>query len=180
MYNTDLSYTNLRGANLENAFLEEANFQYANLETAYLKEAKLSRANLKGANLRKAHLTGANLHSADLSNADLTGAEKEIDSAEIDFYENNKDKIIFAIAVNETECWLLTLFDIKKGKLPIENSCLHHLNQHLENSKIEIKSKKGEYEKPIDPKKKDTKQYERLSDRFADDKDLLQIGRAHV
>ena len=98
---------------------------------------------------------------------------EEIDSAEIDFYENNKDKIIFAIAVNETECWLLTLFDIKKGKLPIENSCLHHLNQHLENSKIEIKSKKGEYEKPIDPKKKDTKQYERLSDRFADDKDLL-------
>ena len=56
-------------------------------------------------------------------------------------------------------------------KLPIENSCLYHLNQFLEKNKIEIK--KGEYEKQIDVKKKDTKQYERLSNPFADDKNLL-------
>ncbi|WP_019499423.1 hypothetical protein [Pseudanabaena sp. PCC 6802] len=47
-----------------------------------------------------------------------------------DFYSQNEDKIIFAIAVHSTECWLLPLYYSDKKKAKIIN-CLSTLNQAL-------------------------------------------------
>lgn len=85
----DLSYTDLTGVNLENAFLYGANLidtnlQGANLENKDLRSvdftgANLANANIAGANLRFAIMEGANLRyaimdGADMSMSDLQGA----------------------------------------------------------------------------------------------------------
>ena len=62
----DLSYANLRSADLS-----YANLSYANLRSADLSYANLSSANLRSADLRSADLSYADLRSADLSYADL-------------------------------------------------------------------------------------------------------------
>jgi hypothetical protein len=68
---------NLRGANLEDAYLRGANLRGANLEDAYLRGAYLKGANLEDANLRGANLRGANLEDAYLRGAYLKGANLE-------------------------------------------------------------------------------------------------------
>ena len=85
----DLRYTNLRGANLDEAMLQRAllvganlqraRFREANLEHAYLIEADLEGAffvwaKLQGASFKDANLRGAELQQADLMLADLTRA----------------------------------------------------------------------------------------------------------
>jgi uncharacterized protein YjbI with pentapeptide repeats len=65
----NLSWANLRGADLR-----EANLSWANLRGADLSGADLSWANLRGADLRGADLSGADLSGADLSGANLSGA----------------------------------------------------------------------------------------------------------
>ncbi|EPE0821681.1 pentapeptide repeat-containing protein [Listeria monocytogenes] len=67
----DLSGANLRRADLSGANLRGANLSYANLSYADLRRADLSGANLRRANLRGANLSGANLRGANLSYADL-------------------------------------------------------------------------------------------------------------
>lgn len=70
-----------------------------------------------------------------------------------DFYELNGHRIIFAIAVDEIECWLLPLFYTDKTQAAI-NNCLFKLNQKLpENSKI-------------NPNNKDKRVYQRISRDF--------------
>ena len=63
-YKKDLSYANLRYANLSSADLS-----YANLSFAKVRSADLSSADLSYANLRSADLSSANLRSANLSYA---------------------------------------------------------------------------------------------------------------
>ncbi len=63
----DLSYTNLRGRNLQNADL-----RLANLKGAHLTGANLRGANLFQANLREAALDGADLQNANLREANLS------------------------------------------------------------------------------------------------------------
>jgi hypothetical protein len=75
----DLSYTDMRGVNLNGANLEQTNFYQANLAGANLREANLagtilSAANLEGANLYLANLEGAILSAANLERANLSGA----------------------------------------------------------------------------------------------------------
>ena len=65
---------NLTYADLRDAELTGANLTYANLTYADLRDAELTGANLRGVNLRGADLTDANLRDASLINADLTGA----------------------------------------------------------------------------------------------------------
>jgi uncharacterized protein YjbI with pentapeptide repeats len=62
----DLSYANLRGANLSGADLTGANLNVANLGGANLKGANLTGANLNLTNLTRANLTGANLTQTSL------------------------------------------------------------------------------------------------------------------
>lgn len=73
----DLSYTDIRGANLHKANLELANLYQVNLSKANLSGANLcgvilTAANLSGANLRGANLSGAILSAANLSGANLS------------------------------------------------------------------------------------------------------------
>ena len=70
----NLSYANLRDANLRDADLSGANLREANLRSAYLSGAHLIGANLREANLRNANLIGANLREANLRNANLRNA----------------------------------------------------------------------------------------------------------
>ena len=81
----NLSYVDIRGANLCGANLRKvnlgqsilyrANLIDANLENANLKGAVLSAANLKGANLARANLCGAILNAANLYGTNLTHAD---------------------------------------------------------------------------------------------------------
>jgi hypothetical protein len=88
----DLSYVDLRGANLygaqldsailvgshlEGADLERAYLRGASLSKAHLEDALLVRAHLVGAVLSRAHLEGARLVQADLRNAYLMAAHLE-------------------------------------------------------------------------------------------------------
>jgi uncharacterized protein YjbI with pentapeptide repeats len=66
----DLSFADLRGANLSSA-----NLRGAYLNFAHLRDANLRDANLRGTNLRDAHLSFADLSGADLSDAHLRGAD---------------------------------------------------------------------------------------------------------
>ena len=68
------SCTNLEGADLGDANLENANLRRANLVDANLKNAKLEGADLTGAKLKGANLKNANLKGADLWGANLKGA----------------------------------------------------------------------------------------------------------
>jgi hypothetical protein len=70
----NLSWANLRKADLTYANLREAELSCANLCKADLSWANLSGAALSCANLRKAELIGANLCQADLGGAYLSGA----------------------------------------------------------------------------------------------------------
>ena len=63
----DLSWANLREADLSGVDLSGANLSWANLSGADLREANLSWANLREADLR----------GADLSGVDLSGAKGE-------------------------------------------------------------------------------------------------------
>ena len=72
--NINLSYADLRGADLRSAYLSYADLRGADLRGADLRSAYLSGADLRGANLRSAYLSYADLRSADLSGANLRGA----------------------------------------------------------------------------------------------------------
>ena len=65
MEKTKLQFSNLTGANLQNANLKKAKFQEANLQSA----------NLKNANLSEAGMLESNLQYADLGNTNLKGAQ---------------------------------------------------------------------------------------------------------
>ena len=77
---TNLKYSNLRGADLRNANLSysdlyNANLYNANLECSNLRDADLYNANLEGANLKCSNLRGVNLSYTNLSYSDLRGAD---------------------------------------------------------------------------------------------------------
>ena len=70
----DLSYRDLRNANLCRAYLRNADLSNANLCRANLSHADLCRADLCRADLSHANLCNANLRDADLRDADLRNA----------------------------------------------------------------------------------------------------------
>jgi len=67
----DLSYANLRDAQLNDAQLSYANLSYADFRDAQLSLTDLNGANLFNADLLRAYLGDANLNNADLSTANL-------------------------------------------------------------------------------------------------------------
>jgi uncharacterized phosphosugar-binding protein len=97
----DLSYTNLVGANLENANLHDvdfvgANLSYANFKNADLHLAKLENANLyntyfESTNLSEAFLyLSANINNADLANANLNEARLSLSAdSNVSFVKGN-------------------------------------------------------------------------------------------
>ena len=94
----DLSYADLRSANLSGA----------NLSYADLRSADLSYADLRSADLRSADLSGANLRSADLSGAD--GLLSAIDYLTEHFEKTDEGFIAyktFGSEYNPPEKWVL-------------------------------------------------------------------------
>ncbi|MGA2504957.1 MAG: pentapeptide repeat-containing protein [Anaerolineales bacterium] len=75
LFGADLSWANLRGANLTSANLSMANLLGTSLNGANLSKANLTGACLNGADLREADLKGATLHWAALEEAKLFGAK---------------------------------------------------------------------------------------------------------
>ena len=71
----DLSYSDLKHANLGGVDLRRANLNHADLRDANLSHADLSHADLRDADLKHADLRGAYLRNADLSCANLSGAD---------------------------------------------------------------------------------------------------------
>ena len=69
-----LSDSDLRRADLSDAYLRRADLSDADLSGAYLRGADLRDADLWRADLRRANLRGADLSDAYLRRADLTGA----------------------------------------------------------------------------------------------------------
>jgi hypothetical protein len=65
---------NLKGVNLQNAYLRHANLQRAYLRSAKLQKANLQRANLQGARLMETNLQGAHLELANLQDVNLWDA----------------------------------------------------------------------------------------------------------
>lgn len=74
LWDTDLSYADLRNAVLSYADLRGADLRYADLRGVYLTDADLRGAYLTDADLWGADLSGANLSGANLRGADLYGA----------------------------------------------------------------------------------------------------------
>ena len=76
----------------------------------------------------------------------------------IEFWKYYEEKIIFAIAVHSTECWLLPLYATSKKEMEVTKNCHNRLENLL---------KKGI--------KKEAIIYEDLSKRFMKSKELLKI-----
>jgi len=64
---------------------------------------------------------------------------EQIDSKK-KFYQEHKEKIIFAISVHSLECWLLPLYSSKKGE--IIHNCFNKLTKEVTK---EVKSKQNLY-----------------------------------
>ena len=108
--NTDLTYSNLKGADLRccdlrGCELEDVDLKGTDLEGANLKNSNLRGCNLRGADLTYSNLMGCDLRGTDLTYSNLVGADLEI----------NKIKHLFQIVPEEGSfvAW-------KKG----ENSCI--------------------------------------------------------
>jgi len=92
--------------------------------------------------------------------------EKIIELIGEEFYEEYSDRIIFAIAVNEIECWLLPVyFTGTKAKKNV--SCIDTLNQVLP-------QKEGFY---IDPKAKSKADYPKLAKNFRKKKAIQKYAK---
>lgn len=77
------------------------------------------------------------------------------------FFEMYQKRILFAISVDEIECWLLPLYCSDKARSSV-NNCLHKLNQVLMKNKKEA----------INPSRKEPRVYEKLSRDFCKHKIL--------
>ncbi len=71
----DLSWADLREADLSQLVLNAASFEGAYLQGANLSEADLSQSKFQGANLQDANLSGTNLMHAELTGANLRRAD---------------------------------------------------------------------------------------------------------
>lgn len=81
-----------------------------------------------------------------------------------EFHGNYAPRILFAISVQSTECWLLPLFFTDNRKSKTVN-CLDTLNQGL-------KTKKPYF---IDPKNKNPRYYDNISSEYTKHKKLMQL-----
>jgi len=67
----------LRGANINGAYLQNINLQKAKLNSAQMQRADLSEAQMQGADLSEAQMQGADLSEAQMQGADLSFAQMQ-------------------------------------------------------------------------------------------------------
>ena len=96
------------------------------------------------------------LPTANLVNQVIEKIESMIEASfEVGFWGNYREKILFAVAVDELECWLLPLFYRDENAKAV-NNCLHKLNKQLRSNK----------QTAINPQAKNRRYYEQLSRPF--------------
>lgn len=78
------------------------------------------------------------------------------------FLAQYRERILFAVAVNEIECWLLPLY-FSAPKASATNGCLFKLNEQLNKEKKRI----------INPNAKQPRQYDEVSSPFCKNKILI-------
>lgn len=83
-----------------------------------------------------------------------------------EFMAKYRTKILFAVAVDEIECWLLPIFFTNKSA-SATNNCLFKLNQQLGSRN----------EKTINPNNKSVRQYDGLSNDFCKPKKLAAASQ---
>ncbi|EAC3455801.1 pentapeptide repeat-containing protein [Listeria monocytogenes] len=116
----DLSFANLRNANLSDANLRSADLRSANLRNANLSDADLRHTDLRHANLRCADLSDADLRHTDLTDANLnwvnwqdvrglTVVAVQVDTAR----KNNQIAYIKELDIWTTGCFQGTLDELK-------------------------------------------------------------------
>lgn len=87
------------------------------------------------------------------------------ESFQADFVDEYRKKILFVVAVDELECWLLPLFyEDQNGSAT--NNCLHKLNAQLRKDKRPV----------INPNSKNPKYYDQLSGPFCKPKQLKRAA----
>jgi len=88
-----------------------------------------------------------------------------------DFLTNYQPRLLFAVAVNQIECWLLPLFDKDKTAAATQN-CLYKINQYLGKKK----------EQPINPDNKNAspKYYDQLTRPFLRPKMLFPAAEKNA
>jgi len=80
-----------------------------------------------------------------------------------DFCLRNTEKIIFAISVHSTECWLLPLY-LDKKKSGKTKGCLEALNRQMQKTEKSV----------IDGKRKNPEIYEKISKEYCKHKTLMK------
>ena len=92
--NADLSFSDLRNANLQDAALVQANLSHANLENAYLSDSNLQYADLTHANLTNVYMQRANMDNSTLRSAYLRNARLQSASLrDVDFRNANMQNV---------------------------------------------------------------------------------------
>ncbi|QOF91885.1 phage tail protein [Pseudomonas lundensis] len=71
-----------------------------------------------------------------------------------DVYQNNADRIIFAIAVHSTECWLMPFYAREEHHKSREKSCAEHLTRALIKEQIKYEKTHACYTHLCKPLKK--------------------------
>ena len=122
----DLRFANLSGVDLHGADLSCADLTGANLRFADLSEACLCDAILSGANIYRASLIKANLDGADLSSANLYGADLNYACFSFaDLSRTNLHKANFVVAdlscadLSDSWLYMTNLIDAKNIDFPI-------------------------------------------------------------
>lgn len=80
------------------------------------------------------------------------------------FYQQYKERMLFAIAVHSTECWLLPLYYMDKKRQANTKNCLKALNRHPKMEKTKI-----------NPKDKNPDIYEAISGKYCKHKTLMAL-----
>ncbi|GCE24112.1 pentapeptide repeat-containing protein [Dictyobacter kobayashii] len=116
--------------NLSFQHLEHCNLSYLDLRGANLRGASLHAANLRGTNLGGAHLQAANLSEADLDGADLTGAFLGEDAEErVDLRQANLSYAILRnLDLREFDLTDLDLHNADLNGSDLRDAVLHNTN----------------------------------------------------
>ena len=88
-----------------------------------------------------------------LQNRELWKTVVELFKTQIgdDFFLEYKHRIIFAIAIDSTECWLLPLYETEKKKIDKQQNCFDVLQKALSKKGIKLKKDRRTYERISDP-----------------------------
>ena len=121
MEHTNLTGANLYKANLQNAPMLVANLTKANLQEANLMGADLQRARLWDADLKRANLQGANLSEAKMRKSDLQGA-------------NLQDSDLYGTVLIDADLRDSDLLNARLEKADLTNADLRGAN--LENTQL--------------------------------------------